>query len=319
MTYLGGQYNPWFVTASAHRIAPGVAWFDLHFLGRPNRIASGVLLGPSGIALVDPGPSSCLPRLEAALAELGTGLDAVTEVLLTHIHLDHAGASGTIVRRHPAVRVVVHQRGAPHLIDPSRLLQSAARLYGDDMDRLWGPCEPVPGPSLVVVEGGESLPVAGRLLAVAYTPGHASHHVSYFDRAVGMAWVGDTAGVCVGGGYVLPPTPPPDIDLEAWTGSLALIERWRPDSLFLTHCGVVEHPRVHLQALAHNLEQAGGWVRELLAQPASDGERQAAFEDRLRRELRRSMPEELAADYESAAGFGLSWLGLARYWRKRST
>jgi len=294
-----------------------VSWFDLHFQGRPNRIASALLLGPPGAALVDPGPSSCLPRLEEALAELGTGLDALTHVLLTHIHLDHAGAVGTIVRRNPAVRVVVHQRGAPHLVDPTKLLQSAGRLYGDDMDRLWGRCEPVPGESLVVVEGGESLPVAGRLLDVAYTPGHASHHVSYFDRAIGVAWVGDTAGVCVGGGYVLPPTPPPDIDLEAWRDSLAAVERWRPDSLFLTHCGLVEQPRVHLQALAHNLEQAAAWVHELLDQPGTDDERRARFEDRLRRELRRSMHDDLAADYESAAGFGLSWLGLARYWRKR--
>jgi glyoxylase-like metal-dependent hydrolase (beta-lactamase superfamily II) len=202
-------------------------------------------------------------------------------------------------------------------VDPAKLLQSAGRLYGDDMDRLWGRCEPVPVESLVVVEGGESLTVVGRLLDVAYTPGHASHHVSYFDRAIGVAWVGDTAGVCVGGGYVLPPTPPPDVDLDLWHDSLAGIERWQPDSLFLTHCGLIEQPRVHLQALAHNLDQAAAWVRELLDRPGTDDQRQAEFEDRLRRALRRSMREELAADYESAAGFGLSWLGLARYWRRK--
>jgi glyoxylase-like metal-dependent hydrolase (beta-lactamase superfamily II) len=295
-----------------------VSWFDLHFQGHANRIASAVLSGTSGVAIVDPGPSTCMARLEDALADLGTGLDAVTHVLLTHIHLDHAGAVGSIVRRHPTVRVVVHARGAPHLVDPTKLLQSAGRLYGDDMERLWGRCEPVPRESLDVVEGGESMSVAGRLLRVAYTPGHASHHVSYFDRATGVAWVGDTAGVCVGNGYVLPPTPPPDVDLEAWKESLALIERWRPGSLFLTHCGVIEHPRVHLQELAHNLDQVAAWVRESLERPGTDEERRAAFEALVRRELRRSMREELAADYESAAGFGLSWLGLARYWRRRS-
>ncbi|HEY6509378.1 MAG TPA: MBL fold metallo-hydrolase, partial [Vicinamibacterales bacterium] len=249
------------MSLSAHRIAPGVSWFDLYFQGRPNRIASALLVGEQGAALVDPGPSTCLPRLEEALAAMGTGLDAVTHVLLTHIHLDHGGAVGSIVRRHPAIRVVVHKRGAPHLVDPSKLLQSAGRLYGEEMDRLWGLCERVPPESLDVVEGGESLRVAGRLQDVAYTPGHASHHVSYFDREIGVAWVGDTAGVCVDGGYVLPPTPPPDIDLESWRMSLATIERWRPDALFLTHCGLTERPRVHLQALADNLEQAAGWVR----------------------------------------------------------
>lgn len=305
------------MASSAHHIAPGVSWFDLHFQGRPNRIASTLLVGGQGVALVDPGPSTCLPRLEEALADLGTGLDAVTHVLLTHIHLDHAGAVGSIVRRHPAVRVVIHRRGAPHLVDPSKLLQSAARLYGEEMDRLWGACEGVPPESLVVLDGGESLPVSGRFLDVAYTPGHASHHVSYFDRESGVAWVGDTAGVCVRGGYVLPPTPPPDIDLESWRDSLAIIDRWRPDSLFVTHCGLTGPPRVHLRTLAHNLEQMAAWVRASLEQPGTDDDRQADFEDRLRRELRRSMGEDLAADYESVAGSGLSWLGLARYWRRR--
>lgn len=191
-------------------LAPGLSWIDLRFLGRPHAIATGVVSGGGTLALVDPGPTSCLETLELGLQAQGLRLADVTHLLLTHIHLDHAGAAGTIVRRYPRVQVLVHERGAPHMIDPAKLLASATRLYGDQMDRLWGEFAPVPASSLTVLAGGERIEAGGRAFDVAYTPGHASHHVSYFDRASGVAFVGDTAGVCVDGGYVLPPTPPPD-------------------------------------------------------------------------------------------------------------
>src|SRR5436190_15561433 len=145
-----------------HRLAAGTTWIDLQFLGRPHCIASGLLHSAAGAAIVDPGPSSCLPTLERALEAVGAPLEAVTHLVLTHIHLDHAGAAGTIVRRHPHIRVVVHRKGAPHLVDPTRLLDSAGRLYGADMDRLWGACEPVPESNLDIVDGGERLHLAGR-------------------------------------------------------------------------------------------------------------------------------------------------------------
>ena len=158
----------------------------------------------------------------------------VTALLITHIHLDHSGSAGTLVRENPNLRVLVHANGAAHLVDPGRLLASATRLYGDEMDRLWGEVAPVPAQALVVLKGGERIEEGGRSLEVAYTPGHASHHVSYFAPDAGIAFVGDTAGVKVAPeGDVLPPTPPPDVDLEAWDDSLARIERWRPESLFL--------------------------------------------------------------------------------------
>jgi glyoxylase-like metal-dependent hydrolase (beta-lactamase superfamily II) len=304
------------VTDPAHQLAAGVSWIDLRFLGRPRRIAAVLLQGAAGAAIVDPGPTSCLATLERALAAAGTPLDAVSHLLLTHIHLDHAGAAGTIARRHPGMRVVVHRLGAPHLVDPSRLVDSATRLYGADMDRLWGAIEPVPQAQLHIVDGGETLEVAGRSVRVTYTPGHAKHHVSYFDERSGLAWVGDVAGVCIDGGYVLPPTPPPDVDLAAWRVSIERLEALQADTLFLTHCGPVTSPRVHLRSLAENLETMEAWARESLALDGTDIDRKAAFDDRLRRELRRHMDEARAQSYESAAAFGLSWAGLARYLRK---
>src|SRR5262249_1285437 len=153
------------------------------------------------------------------------------------------------------------------LIAPERLVESARRLWGDDMDRLWGEVVPVPERHLRVVRGEEQVNAGGRTFQVAYTPGHASHHVSYFDPASGVAFVGDTAGVSIDGGYVLPPTPPPDIDLELWRASVARIERWQPSSLFITHFGPVGEVRPHLAQLLDHLDVVGGLVRASLDRP----------------------------------------------------
>lgn len=299
-------------------LASGVSWFDLLFQGRPNRIACGVVTGTAGTAIIDPGPTSCLETLEASLAMHGQSLASVTDLVLTHIHLDHAGATGTILRRHPHIRVAAHERGARHLVDPTKLLDSATRLYGAAMDTLWGEVAPVPERNLVVLAGGETLDAGGRSFEVAYTPGHASHHVCFFDRSSGIAFVGDTAGVCVEGGYVLPPTPPPDIDVELWRRSIQTIDRWGASALFLTHFGpITAGVPAHLQSLADNLQRSAALVRESLATDGTDEDRKAHYEARMMAELRAHMPEELARAYEAAAGFRMSWPGLARYWRKK--
>jgi glyoxylase-like metal-dependent hydrolase (beta-lactamase superfamily II) len=272
----------------------------------------------SGVAIVDPGPTTCLPRLELGLQEQGVRWSDVRHILLTHIHLDHAGAAGTIVREHPHVSVFVHQRGAPHMADPQKLIDSATRLYGADMDRLWGEIAPVPGANLVVLSGGERIDAGGRTFEVAYTPGHASHHVSYLDRSSGVAFVGDTAGVCIDEGYVLPPTPPPDIDVEKWRTSLDVIEAWSPDTAFLTHFGPIQNVRPHLEALWNNLEEMARWVRHTLDEPGSDETRSQSFADRLRQDMRRQMNDVQIAAYPVAAPFEQLWLGLARYWRKKT-
>ena len=299
------------------RLADGLSWIDLQFTGRPRAIATVVVSGAGALALVDPGPSTCLGALESGLQAQGLRLNDVTDLLLTHIHLDHAGATGVIVRRQPRVRVFVHERGAPHLIDPSKLLASAVRLWGDRMDRLWGEVAPVPALNLTRLSGGERMDVAGRAFDVAYTPGHASHHVSYFDRSSGVACVGDAAGIQIEGGYVLPPTPPPDIDLALWAESVARIEAWDPQTLFLTHFGPAGPPRPHLRALLDNLDLAARLVKASLAEPGTDGDRSLRFAGALTRELRRSMSGAQLASYMVAAPFDLLWRGLARYWRTR--
>jgi glyoxylase-like metal-dependent hydrolase (beta-lactamase superfamily II) len=289
----------------------------LLFLGRPHAIATVVVQDAGRLALIDPGPASCLDALDLGLQAQGLRLSDVTDLLLTHIHLDHAGATGTLVRRHPHIRVVVHERGAPHMADPAKLLASAARLYGNRMDELWGEFAAVPTKNMTVVTGGEQIDAGGRTFEIAYTPGHASHHVSYFDRASGVAFVGDTGGVCIDGGYILPPTPPPDIDIEAWRDSVARIEAWSPATIFMTHFGPVNRPSSHLQTLMENLDTMSALVLARLSEPGTDEEQSRRFAEDLQREFRRQMTDAQYASYNAAAPPELIWLGLARYWRKR--
>ena len=296
-------------------LAPGLSWVDLLFLGRPHAIATAVVRAAGTLALIDPGPGSCLESLDLGLGRQGLRLSEVTHILLTHIHLDHAGATGAIVRRYPHVRVFVHERGARHMADPAKLLASAARLYGDRMEQLWGEFAAVPASNLTALVGGERIDVGGRAFEVAYTPGHASHHVSYFDRSSGVAFVGDTAGVSIDGGYVLPPTPPPDIDIDAWKGSVARIDAWSPQTLFLTHFGPVQGAGPHLQALMENLQKVAGMVRAGLSDPGTDDEKSRRFAVDLQRELQRHVTDAPRAAYVAAAPPELLWLGLARYWR----
>jgi glyoxylase-like metal-dependent hydrolase (beta-lactamase superfamily II) len=287
-------------------LAAGISWVDLLFLGRRHAIATVVIRSAGTLALIDPGPSTCLETLELGLQSQGLRLSDVTDLLLTHIHLDHAGATGTIVRRHPNIRVLVHERGAPHMADPAKLLASATRLYGDRMDELWGEFAAVPGKNMMVVSGGERIEAGGRAFEIAYTPGHASHHVSYFDRSSGVAFVGDVAGIRRGSGtYILPPTPPPDIDLEAWNRTMDEIERRGPERLALIHFGVVEDPSEHVPRLRAELDRWAELVR--------GGMSEQEFVEQARTEL-----GEQADLYERAGPLWQSWHGLRRYWDKKA-
>lgn len=298
------------------QLAAALSYLDLHFLGVPGVIATVVVQG-DGIGLIDPGPTSTLPSLERQLASAGASVADVTALLLTHIHLDHAGASGTLVKRNPNIKVFVHENGAPHMANPEKLIASATRLYGDDMDRLWGEFLPVPPGSMTVLKGGETVSPAGHRFDVAYTPGHASHHVSYLDPGSGVAFVGDTAGVKVGG-FVLPPTPPPDIDLELWRASLARIEQWRPAAVFMTHFGPASPVAEHLAAMRDHLELVAALAKASLDREGTDADREHWFVEQVRCVLRKSMPEDEVRTYEAAGRFDLSWRGLARYWRKKA-
>jgi glyoxylase-like metal-dependent hydrolase (beta-lactamase superfamily II) len=270
---------------------------DVRHLGRERVICCWRV----GDVLVDPGPESSLRTLVEAL-----GGEPPRALLLTHIHLDHAGAAGAIVRRWPEVTVYVHQVGAPHLVDPAKLLASARRLYGDDMERLWGEVAPVPEGNLRALAGGET--VEG--FRVAHTPGHASHHVSYLHEDSGRAFVGDVAGVQVErGGPVLTPTPPPDVDVEAWNRSLSLVAEWEPASLGITHFGAIERPFEHLAIVRDRLAAWATLAREL------DG---SAFEAHIRQEIAANTDPDTAAAYLQACPPEQQWPGLERYWRRRS-
>ncbi len=269
---------------------------DVKHLGRPHVIGCWEVDG----MLVDPGPQSSMETLLAAIGD-----EQPRALLLTHIHLDHAAATGALVRRWPQLEVYVHERGAPHLIDPSKLLASAERLYGEQMERLWGEIVPVPEVNVTPLVGGENL--LG--MRVAYTPGHASHHVCYLHEESGTAFVGDVAAVRIPpADLVIPPTPPPDIDVETWLESIATIESWHPERLALTHFGQVDEPLPHLAVVRERLREEADLAHELSEQDyeRSHRERVAASTDpETAEELIQCVPPEY------------QWRGLDRYWRKR--
>jgi glyoxylase-like metal-dependent hydrolase (beta-lactamase superfamily II) len=290
---------------------------DVLHQGNAQAIAVAVLELDDGLALVDPGPASTLPALRAGLAVLGASLDDVRALLLTHIHLDHAGATGVLVRERPNLAVYVHELGARHLIDPSRLLASARRLYGERMDSLWGEVAPVPEANVTALAGGETVRLPGRRLEVRYTPGHAYHHVSYLDEATATAFVGDTAGLRVAGGpVVLPLAPPPDFDLELWRSSLAALRAWRPARLFVTHFGEAPGPERHLAELEDALVAWTDAVRRTLAEEGDDEARAERFVAGVEAELRRRAAPDDVVRFLREGGVHASWVGIARYLRR---
>ena len=272
---------------------------DLMHQGADRVIASYLLETNDGLALFDCGPSTCLPRLKAALLERGVELGDVRHLLLSHIHLDHAGAAGVLVREHPQLHVHVSEIGAPHLADPNRLETSARRLYGDTFDTLWGELAPVPQENIRTV--------AARVIGLDCFPtqGHASHHVSYLDTA-GTLYAGDAAGVRIHPERtVLPPTPPPGFDLDVWLETIDEIERRRPERLALIHFGVVSEPAAHLDELRRRLVE---WVRLV-----QSGVTQEQFSESVRSEVTATADDvEL---YARAMPFWQSYAGLKRYTR----
>jgi glyoxylase-like metal-dependent hydrolase (beta-lactamase superfamily II) len=270
---------------------------DVLHLGRDRVICAFEVDG----LIVDPGPASCVDTLLDRLGPVEP-----RALLLTHIHLDHAGATGVLCRRYPNLAVYVHERGAPHLIDPSKLLESVGRLSGDDMWELWGEVAPVPEERLRVLEGGES--VEG--FRVAYTPGHASHHVCYLHEDSGDAYVGDVAGVRLPPyEHTVAPTPPPDIDVEAWLDSLHTVASWNPRSLCLTHFGQVTDVADHLHRVRHALTESADSAR-------LDGEE--GFIAKLESSLAEATDPATVECFEQAAPPDQLYQGLLRYWRKRA-
>jgi glyoxylase-like metal-dependent hydrolase (beta-lactamase superfamily II) len=274
---------------------------DLRYLDAHRVIGAYLLETDDGPTLFECGPSSCLDALRAGLAERGLEIRDVRHLLLSHIHLDHAGAAGVLVREHPALQVHVSEIGAPHLVDPSRLERSARRLYGDAFDALWGELAPVPAGNVHVV--------GDRVLGLDCfpTPGHASHHVSYLDRD-GTLYAGDAAGVRIQPGrFVMPPTPPPEVDVEAWQRTIDEIDRRDPERLALIHFGVADDPGRHLADLRLELYD---WAEFVQGGAAED-----EFVEYVRAELANA--GEDVATYDKAMPLWQSYRGLARWVEKQ--
>jgi glyoxylase-like metal-dependent hydrolase (beta-lactamase superfamily II) len=293
-----------------------VALIDVHHLGRSHVIGTFLLLGDEP-ALVDPGPASTIPALRAGLSSYGLTVTDLRAIVLTHIHLDHAGATGLLVAENPHLVVHVHERGAPHLIDPSRLLNSATQLYGDRMATLWGEVRPIAAERIRTYTGGETVSLRGHPLRAFDAPGHAKHHLIWLDEANGAAFVGDNTGVRLPGVRMTrPATPPPDVDLDAWAQTHDLLEQLRPQWLCLTHFGAYDDVAFHLADARLRLRQWAEIVRQSLLAGHDEATGSAVLQKTLAQEAATLSLAEQTALLQQTGPLILSWRGLARYWQK---
>ena len=297
-------------------IAPGVTQIDHHFRGSPGVIASYLLHDGEDLTLVEAGPASTTDTLLAGIRAAGFDPERITRILLTHVHLDHAGAAGILVRRFPRAQVYVHPAGVRHLVDPSRLLASATRIYGALMQPLWGDVLPVPAERVVALADGESLPASGRTLRAVDTPGHAKHHLSFFDASTSALFTGDVAGIRLGPTpHVRPPTPPPDLDPPLWLKSIARIRALRPARLYLTHFGGFDDVDWHLDDLMARLFTWTGAVRAQLEHGAAPSD----IVGMLRRWDAPALADPaVTARYEKAGNYDMSVNGFVHYFERNA-
>ncbi|HZU14443.1 MAG TPA: MBL fold metallo-hydrolase [Chloroflexota bacterium] len=304
--------------AGVLRIDDSIHLIDLDFQGVPGVIGAYLIDGGDEKALVEIGPTSTLDSLLTGLTEAGTAPEEIGKILVTHIHLDHAGGAGTFIRRFPQARLYVHEVGASHMVDPLKLWHSASRIYGDMMEPLWGSIEPIPADKIVSMGDNVSIQVGRLALTAVYTPGHASHHVAYHDADRDVVLTGDVAAVRLQGvGYVRPPTPPPDIDLEAWDRSLDRLRDLRPRRLLLTHFGPFDDVAHHLDAAQQRLHAWADVVRR--AEESGQG-RPEIVDNLMLHGNRELMAVTTRADalqaYELATPYGMTVDGYLRYFRK---
>lgn len=306
----------------ARQLADDLWLVDTQFQGERDIIASYLLTGERGLALIDVGSAASVAALLAGVRAAGFDPAEITYLILTHVHLDHAGAAGPLVRELPHAQVYVHRIGAPHLIDPSRLISSATRIYGDQMETLWGHMEPVPADRLAIVDDGDEISVGSRTLRALYTPGHAIHHIALYDAAHDVAFPGDVAGVSIEGiDFVRPPTPPPDLSLEDWEASISHLEALRLGRLYLPHFGEVRSVARHFAELRSRLR---AWGDIALAGMRERKDALAIAED-----FARASDPDIAAHarkgddvvaamhrYELATNYLMSAQGYIRYYQK---
>ena len=291
-----------------------VVTLDLNFQGRPHAIASYLIRSGDAVVLIESGPGSTLAGLEAGLAQEGLSPRDVTHVLLTHIHLDHAGAAGWMAKQ--GAQIYVHPVGAPHMLNPEKLIASATRIYGDRMQTLWGEFLPVPENQLVIPNDAEEIVIGNLKFIPLNTPGHAEHHYSYLFEDV--LFSGDVGGVRIPGyQYLRVPMPPPELHIERWHESIARIRKEKPAHIAPTHFGIFDDVEWHLREVEKGLDSAARWLEETMpADPPVDQLRQSFTDWMMKEGEQIGLDAETVKVYELANPLGMSADGLLRYWKK---
>lgn len=291
-----------------------VITLDLNFQGRPHAIASYLIRHNDGAVLIESGPGSTLPALQAALAKEGLSPHDITHVLLTHIHLDHAGAAGWMAQQ--GAKIYVHPVGAPHMLQPDRLIASAARIYGDRMQSLWGEFLPVPKDQLIVAKDEETISIGPLQFTPINTPGHAEHHYAYVFEDI--CFSGDVGGVRIAGyQYLRVPMPPPELHIERWHESISRLRKLKFNIIAPTHFGMFDDVAWQLDEVDKGLDTASRWLEEVMpAAPPIDELRQSYTDWIMKEGEQIGLDEEVVRAYELANPLGMSADGLLRYWNK---
>jgi glyoxylase-like metal-dependent hydrolase (beta-lactamase superfamily II) len=302
-------------------LADGIGMVDLKFRGEDNLIAAYILTTSDGLLVIETGPANTADRLLAGVRALGLDPMDIRQIAVTHIHLDHAAAAGELLEQLPDAVLHVHKVGARHMIDPSRLLDSAGRIYGSQMEALWGVMKPVPAERVRQIDDGDTITCGDVSLDVLYTPGHASHHVSYVLRDRSKIFTGDVAGVRIPPSSIAwPPTPPPDIDAEAWHGSVQRLRELEPAQLLLTHFGPIDDVSEHLDQLDRRIDR---WVR-LFESMVADGLTRDEMAERLADDAQHEMTaagevDDVQGAVSNVTPFGMATDGMLRYLSKRDS
>lgn len=285
---------------------------DLEFLNEDSAIASFLIESEDGLILIESGPETTFNHLQTAISKKGFDWKNIQHVLLTHIHFDHAGAAWKFTAN--GAKIYVHPIGLPHLENPERLWNSAKMIYQDDMERLWGRMEPIPSGQLQPADDGDSIQIGEHTFHVHYTPGHAIHHNAY--QLGNIVFTGDVAGVTINQGPVVPPCPPPDIDLGLWKKSIQKLRDLKPEMLYLTHFGIVNNPEKHFSELEIILDDWANWIKPYYDAGTSAEEITPKFMEYTKGQLKKEgVSHEDLQRYEYANPSWMSVAGLLRYWK----
>lgn len=295
---------------------PEIKIIDLHFKSLDHAIASYLLPTSEGPILIETGPYSTFPKLKAGVEKLGYQMQDIKHVFLTHIHLDHAGAAWALAET--GANIYLHPFGAKNMEDPSRLMESATRIYGDKMDTLWGQMKPIASEQLVQVEDGQSFQIVDVSIKSLHTPGHAKHHIAW--QVEDVIFTGDVAGVKIDQGPVVPPCPPPDINLEDWKASINILRLANPSALYLTHYNKITAIDEHLSALEVILDDWAAWIKKQMQNGLTNEEMVPLFMEYTAGQLRKAgLGEPTIQLYEAANPSWMSVAGLVRYWTKKES